>query len=162
MDKHIFANLEKCRACLSCENACRAEHSSQEHDIAAMLEGEVSRISVRSAGGNPVPLTCRHCEEPACVDACMSAALTIEAESGRVAFDPDKCVGCAMCVMACPFGVITMTESNGRRISLKCDLCPDRDTPACTEACPQDALVFCLPDELEEDKQSRLATSALS
>ena len=43
-----------------------------------------------------------------------------------------------MCVMVCPFGAIVMDieEKN----ALKCDMCPDRDTPACVEACPTKAL----------------------
>ena len=57
-----------------------------------------------------------------------------------------QCVGCWMCVMACPYGVIAPAldaEADGRSVfalARKCDLCPDRDTPACVEACPMNVL----------------------
>jgi carbon-monoxide dehydrogenase iron sulfur subunit len=42
--------------------------------------------------------------------------------------------------MACPYGAVqrnlTFKKAN------KCDLCPDRETPACVSACPNRALVF--------------------
>jgi len=43
-----------------------------------------------------------------------------------------------MCVLACPFGVI----SEDRKKVVKCDRCPDREIPACVEACPTKALTF--------------------
>jgi carbon-monoxide dehydrogenase iron sulfur subunit len=42
--------------------------------------------------------------------------------------------------MICPFGAIRMDEERGKAV--KCDLCPERETPACVEACPNRALVF--------------------
>jgi carbon-monoxide dehydrogenase iron sulfur subunit len=53
-----------------------------------------------------------------------------------------KCVGCWMCVMACPYGVITPAldaTEDGQSVfaqARKCDFCPERETPACVEVCP--------------------------
>jgi formate dehydrogenase iron-sulfur subunit len=74
-----------------------------------------------------------------------------------VLFDKERCIGCGMCVQACPFGVITMSsESKG---VLKCDLCIERLAqgmePACVSSCPTHALVF------EEDKKSAQAKRQL-
>jgi len=51
--------------------------------------------------------------------------------------------------MVCPYGVIGREWE--RRIALKCDRCPDREIPACVEACPTKALVF-----MEEEEFARL------
>jgi carbon-monoxide dehydrogenase iron sulfur subunit len=42
--------------------------------------------------------------------------------------------------MTCPYGVINREEE--RRIAVKCDRCPDRDEPACVNACRTKALIF--------------------
>jgi len=52
-----------------------------------------------------------------------------------VAFDEDKCVGCASCVDACPFGAIWMSQFDK---PLKCDLCGG--DPECVQICPKHAL----------------------
>ena len=61
-----------------------------------------------------------------------------------------KCIGCAYCVQACPFGVILLGEfrvtdgSDDRKAVIKCDLCESRLAqglgPACVAACPVSAL----------------------
>jgi carbon-monoxide dehydrogenase iron sulfur subunit len=42
--------------------------------------------------------------------------------------------------MACGFGAIKRHPVKEKIV--KCDLCPDRDVPACVAACPNEALVF--------------------
>lgn len=62
--------------------------------------------------------------------------------------DHTKCVGCWMCVMACPYGVIKRRKED--RVALKCDQCLELDEPACVAACPTAALYFCEKDEFVE------------
>ena len=68
--------------------------------------------------------------------------------TGIVDRDAEKCVGCWMCAMICPYGVI------GRqlevRVAVKCDRCKDLDTPACVRACPAGTLVFATQSEFME------------
>ncbi|MCL4467691.1 MAG: 4Fe-4S dicluster domain-containing protein [Deltaproteobacteria bacterium] len=89
---------------------------------------------------------CRHCEEAECVEACKNGTLTRNEKTGRIELDQDKCLGCWMCIMACPYGAISQfTKGIGteeRAVANKCDLCPDREVPACVTVCPNRALVF--------------------
>lgn len=96
--------------------------------------------------------------------ACPTHAIHREEEDGPVQFEITRCIGCRMCVQACPFGVISMT-SDGRSV-LKCDLCLERlaegQEPACVAACPTKAITF----ESEEDanliKRRKLAEMMVS
>jgi carbon-monoxide dehydrogenase iron sulfur subunit len=54
-----------------------------------------------------------------------------------------ECIGCSLCLMVCPFGVIRQDQAlDGKVMALKCDLCPEREIPACVESCPTKALVY--------------------
>jgi len=71
--------------------------------------------------------------------ACIAGAIS-RSPAGVVETDADKCIGCWTCVMVCPYGVI------GRHLeehkAYRCDRCPDRETPACVNACPTRALIY--------------------
>ena len=71
----------------------------------------------------------------------MSGAMQYDPETGLIQVTEEKCVGCLMCVMVCPFGAIT--EVPAARKVVKCDRCRDLDyVPACVAACPTKALEF--------------------
>jgi formate dehydrogenase iron-sulfur subunit len=100
---------------------------------------------------------CKHCTEAACLDVCPTGAL-FRTEFGTVVVQPDVCNGCGYCVPACPFGVLTQRERDGR--VWKCTLCYDRLKdglePACSKACPTDSIQFGPLDELRERAAGRL------
>lgn len=138
--KKIYFNLKKCLACRSCEIACSLVHS-RTGDIYKLLQEKDTpppRLKVRNSFGRPFALVCQHCETAACVTACMSGALAKDKKTGATTHDADRCVGCWMCIMACPFGALTRKVDAG--IVLKCDLCLEKDSPACVTACPCKAL----------------------
>ena len=56
--------------------------------------------------------------------------------------DNDRCVGCKVCTIACPFGTVNYNTATGKVI--KCDLCGG--DPKCAEACPTaGAIVWDMP-----------------
>lgn len=139
--KRILINPELCNGCKNCLLACMAEHGAAGSVLALDLEDPASQARnfiEAGAGGRPVPLFCRHCDSPECVAACVSGALTRNPDTGTVVVAPEKCAGCWMCVMSCPFGMVR--PDHGGRVAVKCDLCAGRELPRCVEACPNGAL----------------------
>lgn len=156
--KKIFCDLTLCLGCKSCEISCAVEHSKSKELFKAINEPTkpTKRKKIEQSAAGPVPVSCKHCEEPLCVYACMSGAMYKDAATGQTKHDEDKCVGCWMCVMSCPFGAIHRKGAEG--IVLKCDLCPDRDTPACVEACPTGALFVGTREEFEKHVKEKKVT----
>jgi len=101
---------------------------------------------------------CKHCTHAACLDVCPTGSL-FRTEFGTVVVQQDICNGCGYCVSACPYGVIGLSEEDGR--AHKCTLCYDRlkedQTPACAQACPTESIQFGDLDELHERADARLA-----
>lgn len=151
--KRILINTELCQGCRNCQLACMAEHTTAKSMLTLDLEdpaNQARNFIEAGPGGRPVPLLCRHCNEPACVTACMSGALSKDPHTGIVEHDPVKCAGCWMCVMSCPYGIMRPDNRNGRT-AIKCDFCVTRSLPRCVEACPTGAITV-----IELDTQGRL------
>lgn len=159
--KEVFIDIERCAGCKSCEIACAVAHSVSKELFGALLEKQAprKRIHVEKAFQFSYPARCMHCSDAACITACPSGAMRRDADTGGVALDEERCMGCWMCAMVCPFGAISSTP--GKRAVLKCELCKARlkesKKPACVEACHTKALIFIEPDELS--KRKRLITA---
>ena len=140
--KRVLVDFERCMGCHTCELACATAHSEAGTFIGAVLGGERPPVSIKVVADDAMrfPLQCRHCTEAPCAKACMVHALTRDEATGRVTCDTDRCIGCMMCVMVCPFGAIS--ESPETHKAAKCDLCMKAGEPACVDACPTGALSF--------------------
>ena len=140
--KQLYYDVKKCVGCKSCELACAVAHSLSQELAKALQEESVSlpRKKVLNVGKNNYPVSCRHCKESLCVDACMASALAFDPEKGIVVHDEARCVGCWMCVMVCPYSAIR--PDIRKKKPLRCDKCSDKDEPACLKACPTGAIIW--------------------
>jgi anaerobic carbon-monoxide dehydrogenase iron sulfur subunit len=155
--RRIYCQIEKCLSCRSCELACAVIHSTSKNLVGAVAETplpnrliKVEAIDKKGSLNNTrsIALQCRQCDDAACAKACISGGMYRDEKSGNIVINPDKCVACWSCVMVCPFGVIVRHE--GLHKALKCDQCPDMETPACVKSCPTKALQFAEQVEIEK------------
>jgi len=140
--KKIYLNLQKCLGCRSCEIACSVEHSLSKELFSAINESPLPLrgVSIFLADEQCIPVRCIHCEDALCLFACKSGAITKDESTGRIIIDSEKCIGCWMCIMVCPLGTIYRDETS--KTAVKCDLCAEREMPACVLACPTKALFY--------------------
>ncbi len=148
--KRIYIKEENCMGCGLCRLYCAVEHS-RAGDIIKAFKREtprpISRIRIEKNGEVAFSLQCRHCVEPWCVYSCLTGAMHRDKNTGAVAVDSDKCVGCWTCIVSCPYGAILRDKDN--KVAAKCDLCPSRQVPACVANCPNEALVL-TDDKVEQ------------
>jgi carbon-monoxide dehydrogenase iron sulfur subunit len=140
--KEIFVRLDRCMGCKSCEMACAVEHSESRSLFGAVAEVPlpVRRVYIEIAEGQKIPMICRHCENAPCVAVCRTGAMSQDPITGIVDRDEKRCIGCWMCAMICPYGVIGR-QAEARK-AVKCDRCKSLDVPACVNACPTGTLVY--------------------
>ena len=164
--KEVFVRLDRCLGCKSCEMACAVEHSTSKSLFGSISEKPlpIRRLYVEKAEGQNVPLVCRLCTDAPCVAVCRTGAMFQDPVTGIVDRKKEKCVGCWMCAMICPYGVIGRQKE--ARVAVKCDRCKDLDEPACVRACPAGTLVFATEGEFMEVMRkaaaARIARMALS
>jgi formate dehydrogenase iron-sulfur subunit len=165
--KGVLVDLGRCVGCRSCEAACNKEQGLPEPEIGfddlsifdqtnedGKRRPDENAYTVVNQYDSPLlnhplfrKIQCNHCLEPACLTACFVNAYTKTPE-GAVIYDPDVCVGCRTCMIACPFSIpaFRYTSAFDPRI-MKCIFCYDsrlsKDLPpVCVEACPMEALTF--------------------
>ena len=172
--KRIFVRWDLCTACKTCQMACMVEHSASKDLFTAIFETPHprTRVYVEAVNGSQrkallyrqpvaerpaVPILCRHCDNAPCLNACIAGALYRDEATGAVLSNLDRCIGCWTCVMVCPYGVVTRQLETQR--ALKCDLCPDRDEPACVAACPTKALIYAEVDDFSRGRRQMLAAA---
>ncbi|MGM0501073.1 MAG: 4Fe-4S dicluster domain-containing protein [Bacillota bacterium] len=139
--KRIYIDQDLCEACKNCVLACMARKTSSsidELDLSDITNQSANFITQPDNYEDSVPLFCRHCAEADCVEACMSGALSKDANTGVVSVDQDKCVGCWMCIMSCPYGLVFKDKLN--EVAFKCDLCADQEETSCIQQCPTGAI----------------------
>ena len=137
MEKLLIFDSSKCTGCKTCEMACSLTQTG-------VCNPASSRRRTISFDEDilDVPMQCQQCDDPACMNICPTKAIYLDDATGAKVLDQDKCIGCKMCMIACPFGAITVDPLS--RQVVKCDLC-DGD-PACSKFCPTGALEYVTAD----------------
>lgn len=165
----MLIDVTRCVGCEQCVAACVKQNGIDprlaDRDRATAVDGlSENRLSTV----NPIGWTrfakvaCMHCLEPSCVSACLVGGLT-RSELGAVIYDPDKCIGCRYCMLACPFHIPRYEWSSKTPLVRKCDWCFERleagNPPACFEACPEDAIAFGSREEMLAEARRRIAAN---
>ena len=132
---YIKRNVEACSGCRTCEAVCTLSHDEVvspalartwivDHIRSSVIEG----------------YTCKQCEGPECLYACpVEGALHIDPTTGARVIDPEKCIGCKLCLEACiQYPNSPIRYDAQREICVKCDLCGG--DPLCVKFCPESAL----------------------
>ena len=159
----IITDLNRCTGCLACTVACKAINGV---DVGNFW------IKTLRVGPHPIeggsgtfpdvemyflPVQCQHCENPACVKVCPVGATYKDPETGVVRQDYDKCIGCRMCMSACPYNGVRSfnweepafhmdyamgskdVPEHQRHVVEKCTFCYHRTSqgiePACMHLC---------------------------
>jgi anaerobic carbon-monoxide dehydrogenase iron sulfur subunit len=170
--KTVVVRPERCVGCRQCSLACAVAHSPAQTLAAALLlqPPPVARIHLGAGqAGEPFPNRCRHCDPAPCQLACITGAIRRLAASESLLIDGERCIRCAACAMACPFGAIRFQPDvlryPPRWVAIKCDNCSARQEqgliPACVEACKVGALLFAELDEVMRNKTTEVARRAV-
>lgn len=165
MNRFVVANPALCIGCQTCEIACVSAHNAEGQAIDSKYF--FPRLKVVKDGDVTGPVMCRHCEDAPCASVCPTGAIAFSKDS--VEIDQIKCIGCKTCVLACPYGAMTVVTHDVPRVAedmgfgfisqseaQKCDLCSTRAAgPACVEVCPTKALYVVEPATLQKLRQDR-------
>ena len=181
----VVTDLNRCVSCLNCMVACKEANDVPIGNF---------WIKILRVGPNPktegatypdvemyyLPVSCQHCENPACVKVCPVGATYKDPETGVVRQDYDKCIGCRMCMSACPYtGVRSFNweepqyvldfpmgdaevPKHQKHTVEKCTMCWHRLAkglqPACIEACTAKVRYFGDFDDPDSEVSRLIAT----
>jgi len=170
----MVVDTQKCWAdCTDCMTACHEAHNvpaigNPKHEVKWIWPERFENVFPAESHARIqeavrkqiVPVLCNHCDNPPCVRVCPTGA-TFRRADGIVMMDSHRCIGCKICLAACPFGARSINFVNPRpfirKLNLdfptrskgvieKCNFCEERLArgilPACVMACQEKALVF--------------------
>ena len=169
----MIVDLRRCDGCQSPDSAPRCTLACIEGHFAPepMEWIEVYEAELAGEGTQFLPTPCLQCQNPPCVNVCPVAA-TFSTPEGVVLIDQERCIGCRMCMAACPYDrrffnwgtapippeALLADYSPDHQVPaktgtvMKCDFCVDMvrggALPMCVQACPQGAIYY---GDREED-----------
>ena len=159
--------------CVDCITACHGEHNVPDignpkdeikwiwqEKFSAVFPHESHPYLRESQKQLRLPVLCNQCANPPCVRVCPTKS-TFQRQDGIVMMDYHRCIGCRLCMAACPYGARSMNYRNPqpfiaktnpdfptrtKGVVEKCNFCDERLVrglkPACVAACTKNALVF--------------------
>lgn len=185
----MIIDMRYCDGCQSqgtppqCTTACNTGHfvpepmqwiEVYEHELSKDV-GEATALNSAThpamEGTKFMPTPCQQCQNAPCVNVCPVGA-TWTTPEGITLIDQNRCIGCRMCMAACPYerrsftwGEPPVPPENAlvghsvehqlpmkKGVVYKCDFCPEMARagrlPFCASSCPQNAIYY---GDLEED-----------
>jgi Fe-S-cluster-containing dehydrogenase component len=141
----MVIRVDRCIGCRRCMSACIAANSVPDYGWRTMI---MEKEAPEALGQKRefIPVLCNQCNNPPCVRACPVVATYKDKTNGIVMMDNKKCIGCKICMVACPYDARYFNEEKGAID--KCDFCFESrlsrggKTTACSVACPADVRVF--------------------
>lgn len=125
-----------CKTCLvACENRANKAPGVTHRKVYDIEGGEWKDQGDGSYTTNcffyHLSLSCNHCDNPACIAVCPTAALYKDAQTGLVLVNKDVCDGCGCCAHACPYHAPGIAHSIVR--SVACSTCSS-ETHSCSRS----------------------------
>jgi len=142
----ISVDMDKCTGCQSCEVACSLYHFGVINPTLARIQivkdwkAADSSMEVRF-----LPAVCRQCANAKCAAVCQTDAITFDPVTHARIVDESKCIGCGLCVAACPYTPARIKVNKANNKAFKCDLCGG--DPTCVKVCSSGALSYQFSEE---------------
>lgn len=95
-------DLDKCNGCMKCTEACITEMHVPPASGEPQYEGRQPWIQVFKSDSGFLPVLCQNCQNAPCNKVCPVGAAIYDQER-IVLIDQDRCIGCRMCMAACPY-----------------------------------------------------------
>jgi len=151
MSNLLAVDLDKCTGCRTCEIVCSLRHFGESNPTRSMIK--VLRYERFGDYLINVPIVCQQCEMPMCKEVCPVNAISQDPKTEAYVVDATICLGCRLCVAACPMGAIEVDQE--KRISSKCDLCGG--DPMCVKFCVMEAISYVPRDEIGWENRRKSA-----
>lgn len=163
----MVIDTRRCYGCLACVAACKAANATPPGHFRCKVKiGEKGKFP--NSTQTFLPTLCNHCEDAPCINVYPTGA-SYRDKDGVVRVDAEKCIGCQMCMNACPYDARsffsdpnpTYWKEDGKgpdeyekmrykehkyNTPDKCDFCVDRRAqglpPACVATCAGKARIF--------------------
>lgn len=148
----MVIDTTRCFGCQTCNVGCKMCNQVSGDVFWSRLESLDGEVAYQATGTFPNvrmdfrPVLCNHCMVPACMEACESEAIAKDADTGIVSIDAELCIGCGLCVEACPYAMPKLDDSTSAPVASKCTFCQERVAegvdPYCVTSCPAAARFF--------------------
>ena len=131
----MVIDLQKCVGCHTCAVACKSENNVPLGFWRAWVKG-IQKGAYPSVKNHYLPRLCNNCDKAPCVKVCPVSA-TKRRPDGIVTIYYGKCIGCGLCIAACPYDARFINPI--RHTADKCTFCQQRVDkgllPACVTSC---------------------------